>query len=569
MDLLRVDVSTLTARREPMPEAYARWGGRGLTAAVLTQEVPPTCDPLGPLNKLILAPGLLAGRGISSAGRISIGAKSPLTGGIKESNAGGNAASNLVRLGLGAIIIEGRPEPGRLHLLRIGAQACEFQPADEYRGLGNYALAKALLARFGRNHTLVLLGPAGEMRLTAAGITLTDVDGNPGRLAARGGLGAVMGAKGLKAILLEEMRDKAAPASNPEALKDAVRQYTNGLRDDYYTSTVFPEIGTPYMVAPMEKLGALPTRNFSAGSFEDLSELEGQAVRQIILRRGGQGKATHACMSGCVVRCSNIVPDADGRAIVAPIEYESMVLLGPNLGIGSLDAVARFNYRCNDLGVDTVDVGGAIGVAMEAGQLAFGDVEGVLKILDEIERGTVLGRVIGNGTATAGRVFGVARTPVVKGQCLAAYDPRSIKGLGVTYATSPMGADHTAGHSADFPVNHHSPEGKMELSRLAQTTAAAWDTLGLCSFVTGATAPKISVVVDMLRSLDGRDYPDNYVAQLGQAVLLMERAFNRAAGFTPADDRLPEYFKTEALPPFNVVFDVSDEDLDKLFDFSQ
>lgn len=569
MDLLRVDMSTPAARREPMPEAYARWGGRGLTAAVLTQEVPPTCDPLGPLNKLVLAPGLLAGRGISSAGRLSIGAKSPLTGGIKESNAGGNAASNLMRLGLGALVIEGRPEAGRLYLLCIRAAACEFQAADEYRGLGTYALAEALLARFGRNHTLVLLGPAGEMRLTAAGITLTDVDGNPGRLAARGGLGAVMGAKGLKAIVIEEARDRAAPASQPEALKDAIRQYTLGLRNDYYTSTVFPELGTPYMVAPMEKLGALPTRNFSAGSFEDLSELEGQAVRQIILRRGGQGKTTHACMSGCVVRCSNVVPDADGRTLVAPIEYESMVLLGPNLGIGSLDAVARFNYRCNDLGVDTVDVGGAIGVAMEAGQLAFGDSDGVLKLLDELEQGSVLGRVIGHGTATAGRVFGVLRTPVVKGQCIAAYDPRSIKGLGVTYATSPMGADHTAGHTADFPVNHHSAEGKVELSRQAQITAAAWDTLGLCSFVTGATAPRIPVVVDMLRSLDGRDYPDNYLMQVGQAVLEMERAFNRTAGFTPAHDRLPAYFQTEPLPPFNVVFDVSDEDLDKLFDFSQ
>jgi aldehyde:ferredoxin oxidoreductase len=163
--------------------------------------------------------------------------------------------------------------------------------------------------------------------------------------------------------------------------------------------------------------------------------------------------------------------------------------------------------------------------------------------------------VIGHGTATAGRVFGVERTPVVKGQCIAGYDPRSIKGLGVTYATSPMGADHTAGHSADFPVDHHSPEGKVELSRQTQVTAAAWDTLGLCSFVTGATAPQMHVVVDMLRALDGKDYPDNYVAQLGQAVLQMERAFNQVAGFTPAQDRL--------------IFDVRDEDLDKLFDFSQ
>jgi aldehyde:ferredoxin oxidoreductase len=568
MELLRVNMARLTAEREPMPHAYARWGGRGLTAAILTREVLPTCDPLGPHNKLILAPGLLAGRGISSAGRISIGAKSPLTGGIKESNAGGNAAGCLVRLGLGAVVVEGQPEPGRLYLLHIGADGCQFHSADEYRGLGNYALAETLQARFGRKHTLVLLGPAGEMRLTAAGLTLTDVDGNPGRLAARGGLGAVMGGKGLKAILIEETSGKVPAARDPAALKDAVHRYTTSLREDYYTATLFPDIGTPYMIAPMQKLGALPTRNFRAGSFDGLAELEGQAVRETILRRGGQGKTTHACMSGCVVRCSNVVPDAEGRTIVAPIEYESMVMLGPNLGVGSLDEVARFNYRCNDLGVDTVDVGGAIGVAMEAGQLPFGDAGGVAKLLDEIARGTALGRVIGHGTAAAGRVFGVARTPVVKGQCIAAYDPRGVKGLGVTYATSPMGADHTAGHTADFPVDHHSPEGKVELSRQAQITAAVWDTLGLCSFVTGATAPQMTVVVDMLRSLDGHDYADTYLSQLGQAVLQMERAFNQAAGFTSAHDRLPEYFKTEALPPFNVVFDVRDEDLDKLFNFT-
>ncbi|MFQ5610549.1 MAG: aldehyde ferredoxin oxidoreductase C-terminal domain-containing protein [Anaerolineae bacterium] len=567
--LLRLNMARLTAQPEPLSEDYARWGGRGLTAAILNREVPPACDPLGRSNKLILAPGLLAARGAqaSSAGRISIGAKSPLTGGIKESNAGGNAAGNLVRLGLRAVIIEGKPEPERLYLVRIGAEGCEFLPADEYRGLGNYALAEKLLARFGARNTLVLLGPAGEMRLKAAGIALTDRDGNPGRLAARGGLGAVMGSKGLKAIVIEETSKKAPPAANPESLKQAIRRYTTGLREDYYTSTVFPEIGTPYMVAPMQKLGGLPTRNFRAGAFEDLSELDGQAVRETIRRRGGAGKTTHACMSGCVLRCSNVVPDAGGGAIVAPIEYESMVMLGPNLGIGSLDAVARFNRRCNDLGLDAVDVGGAIGVAMDAGQLAFGDVEGVFGLLDEIERGSVSGRVIGHGAATAGSVFGLARTPVVKGQCIAAYDPRAVKGLGVTYATSPMGADHTAGHTADFPVDHHSPEGKAELSRRAQITAAAWDTLGLCSFVTGATAPQMEVVVEMLRALAGGEFPADYVSQLGCDVLQMERDFNRAAGFTPAHDRLPEFFKTEALPPFNLVFDVSDQDLDSVFNW--
>jgi aldehyde:ferredoxin oxidoreductase len=568
VDLLRVHMAQRKAQREAMPPEYARWGGRGLTAAMLTQEVPPACDPLGPFNKLVFAPGLLAGRGVSSAGRISIGAKSPLTGGIKESNAGGNAAWNLVKLGLGAIVVDEQAEAGQLFILQISPESCQLLPADELQGLGVYALAKALQKRFGRKNALILVGQGGEMRLLAAGIALTDRDGTPGRLAARGGLGAVLGSKGLKAIVIEDARGEASPPSDPAALKEAIRRYVANLREDYYTSEVFPEVGTPYMVAPMQKLGGLPTRNFSAGNFEDLSELEGNAVRNTILQRGGAGKTTHACMTGCVVRCSNVIPDENGHPLVAPIEYESMIMLGPNLGIASLDAVAAFNRRCNDLGIDTVDVGGAIGVAMQAGVLEFGDIEGVFHLLDQIEHGTELGKMIGSGAATTGHTLGVTRTPVVKGQCIAAYDPRAIKGLGVTYATSPMGADHTAGHTADFPVNHRSPAGQVELSRQVQITAAAWDTLGLCSFVTGAIAPTMHLLVEMLRAIDGSDYPEDYISRLGQDVLKMERAFNQSAGFTSADDRLPDYFKKEELPPFNVVFDVNDEDLDRIFKFT-
>ncbi|MBW8012738.1 MAG: aldehyde ferredoxin oxidoreductase [Chloroflexi bacterium] len=566
MNLLRANMDRLSIEREPLPDAYLSLGGRGLCAAIMTEEVPPDCQPLGAENKLIFAPGLLAGRGISSAGRISVGAKSPLTNGIKESNAGGNAAGNLARLGVKALVIEDQPESNKLYILHISREQNELLPGEEYKGLGSFDLAEKLAKRFGKKNTFVILGPAGEMKLKAAGIALTDRDGRPGRLAARGGLGAVMGSKGLKAIVIEETSEKAPQAADSDKLKTAIRRYVKGLQEDYYTSKLFPEIGTPYMIQPMQILGALPSRNFSTGTFEDLSELDGEAVRDIIQQRGGEGMTTHACMTGCVVRCSNVIPDSDGKTIVAPIEYESMALLGPNLGIGSLDAVARFNQRCNDLGLDTVDIGGAIGVAMEAGRLSFGDVEAVMEIFDQIELGADFGRLIGNGTAATGAELGVRRTPVVKGQCVAGYDPRAVKGLGVTYATSPMGADHTAGHTADFPVDHHSPEGKAELSRQSQITAAVWDTLGLCSFVTGATAPQMDVVVEMLRAIEGEAIPDDYISEIGQRVIQMELDFNQAVGFTSADDRLPEFFKTEALPPFDLVFDISDQELDSVFE---
>jgi aldehyde:ferredoxin oxidoreductase len=231
-----------------------------------------------------------------------------------------------------------------------------------------------------------------------------------------------------------------------------------------------------------------------------------------------------------------------------------------------LDEAAHLNYLCNDYGIDTMETGVTLGVAMESGLLAFGDYPGAVSLLGEIAQGTVLGRVIGQGAAIAGRVLGVERVPAVKGQGISAYDPRAVKGLGVTYATSPMGADHTAGFTFYAKVDHHSPDGQVETSRAAQLIRTAMDATGMCAFVTSAIGGKPEVLCDLINAVYGTAHEPGFLMDLAKAVLRMERAFNLGAGFTRSDDRLPDFMRTEQLPPYGLVFDVPQEDLEHLFD---
>jgi aldehyde:ferredoxin oxidoreductase len=272
-------------------------------------------------------------------------------------------------------------------------------------------------------------------------------------------------------------------------------------------------------------------------------------------------------MAGCVIRCSNCFANAKGEKIVSPVEYETIGLLGSNLGIDDLDAIARMNWELNDLGLDSIEIGAALGVAAEAGLMTFGDSDRAMELIQEIREGTPLGRVLGNGVVTTGRVLGVGRVPAVKGQAPSAYDPRAIKGTGVTYATSPQGADHTAGLTIRAAVNHLDPESQIETSRNAQINAAGYDTLGVCAFGGFGFAQAPGAIRDLLKGRYGWDVGDDILQQLGKETLSLEREFNRAAGFTPVDDRLPEWMTIEPLPPHNSVFDIPGEELDAVFNW--
>jgi len=559
----RANVHDHTVTTEALPESWQRLGGRGLSARILLDEIPATCHPLGPRSKLLFTPGLLVGHMLSSCDRLSVGCKSPLTDGVKESNAGGTTALKLVRLGIKALIIEGAPAGERWWVLHLSKAGGRFEPADDLAGLGVYAAAERLLARYGPKVAVSLIGLAGEMGLSAAGIQNLDKDRSPTRIAGRGGAGAVMGAKRLKAIVVDDTGGEPPPIIDPQLYRDAARRFTQALMAHPQTKT-YADYGTAAMVQMCNGFGGLPTRNFSAGQFEDAVAISGETLRDLIIARGGDGDPTHACMPGCTIRCSNVFPDASGRQIVSPLEYETIGLVGSNLGINNLDAIGRINRELDDLGIDSIEIGAALGVAAEAGLMAFGDDERALALIDEIRRGTPLGRILGHGAAITGKVFGVLRVPVVKKQAISAYDPRAIKGTGVTYATSPQGADHTAGLTIRARIDHLKPEGQAALSRTAQVNMAGYDTLGACIFASFGFAAAPGAVRDLLRARYGWDLGEEALQVLGRQTLSLEHQFNRAAGFTRAADRLPEWMTTEPLPPTGAVFDVPEAELDAL-----
>jgi aldehyde:ferredoxin oxidoreductase len=563
----RVNVREQTLKLEPVPDSWKRLGGRGLLARVLLDEVDAKCDPLGPGNKLIFAPGLLVGHMLSSNDRISVGGKSPLTGGIKESNAGGRTGLHMTHMGIHALIIEDQPKEDGLWILHLSLNGAKWEKADDLAGLGVYATAPSLIKRYGDKVAIAMIGPGGEMKLKAAGIQNLDKDRVPSRIAARGGLGAVMGSKGLKAIVFDNAGGQKPPIVDPEAFKIAQKDYTKAVME-HPQSITYRDYSTAAIAAMCNAFAALTVKNFSRGTFERAENIGGDALREFTLTRGKPSDPSHACMAGCTIKCSNIFGGEDGKIIVSPLEYETIGLMGVNLEIDSLDSIGRLNWQVNDLGLDSIEIGGALGVAAEAGLMKWGDEEGALKLIDEIRRGTELGHILGNGAVSVGKAYNIERVPAVKGQSMSGYEPRSIKGTGVTYATTPQGADHTAGLTIRAKVNHLDPNIQKDPSLTAQLNMAGYDTIGACIFAGfGYASTPDYVIKRLLKARYGwDDLPDNVLQALGKETIKMEREFNRRAGFTAKDDRLPEWMTKEAIPENGAVFDVSEEVLDHIFD---
>lgn len=561
----RVNVRAQTLTREAVPASWERLGGRGLLGRILLDEMDPTCEPLGPNNKLVFAPGLLVGHMLSASDRLSAGAKSPLTGGFRESNCGGSTGLHMTNLAIKALILEDMPSESGFWLLHLSVSGAKWEKADTLVGQGAYEVASKLLARYGNKVAISLIGQGGEYKLATAGIQNLDKERVPARINARGGLGAVMGSKGLKAIVWDDAGGQKPPIADPELFKKARKAYTQAVLDHPQSHT-YRDYGTAANVLLCDALGALPTRNFSVGSFEQAEAVSGEHIRDLLLQRGGESDPSHACMAGCTIRCSNVFGGEDGKAIVSPLEYETIGLLGPNLGIGDLDVIARLNRQINDMGLDTIEVGAAIGVACEAGLMEWGDGDRAMELLDEIRRNTPLGRILGAGSVITGRVLGMERVPAAKGMAMSAYDPRAIKGTGVTFATSTQGGDHTSGLTLRAKIDHLDPKGQVEVSRAAQINVAGYDTLGVCLMAGYGYSAAPGVVRDLLNSRYGWNLGDDALQVLGKETIKLEREFNRRAGFTKAHDRLPEFFTREALPPRDAVFDVSTEEMDRIFD---
>ncbi|WP_224981537.1 aldehyde ferredoxin oxidoreductase family protein [Geomonas agri] len=573
--IFRVNMTDLTTKIEEVPAAWAGLGGRGLTSTIVAAEVPPTCHALSADNKLVFAPGLLTGTAAANSGRLSAGAKSPLTGGIKESNAGGTAAQMLAKLGIKAIIIEGAPKTGAWYNLAVGVNGVTINEEKELLGLGNFAVIDAVEARLGKKTGVLTIGPAGELKMTAANISVKDPDSKI-RSHGRGGLGAVMGSKQIKFISIDGEGAKPVTIADPEKFKTAARAFSKALLDHPVSGEGLPTYGTNVLVNILNEAGGLPTKNFTTGQFEGHDKISGETMHDTIVARGGKPK--HGCHAGCIIQCSQVYHDKDGKYVTSGFEYETIWGLGADCCIDNLDDIARADNLMDDIGIDSIETAVMFGVAMEAGILKWGDSKEMLRLLtDEIAKGTALGRVLGGGAGSVGRTYGVTRVPVVKNQGIPAYDPRSVKGIGITYATSTMGADHTSGYTIATNilnvggyVDPLKKDGQVELSRALQIATAAVDSTGMCIFVAfpALDIPEcLPALIDMINARFGIALTGDDVTNLGKYILKTEREFNQKAGLTNVHDRLPDFFKTEPVAPHNAVWDFTDEEIDEFWNF--
>lgn len=575
MKLIRVNMTDQTVNIEETPAEYQMLGGRGLTSVMINNEVPAESNALGPQNKLIFAPGFLTGTPLINTSRLSVGAKSPLTGGIKESNVGGTAAYALARLGITALVIEGQAPSDQYYTLAIDADGTvEWVDARDLKGMRTYALVERLTGARDEECSITCIGPAGDMQLSSASVQTTDLDGRPCRAAGRGGLGAVMGSKGLKALIVSRKGKTPAPLAEPDAFKTCSSAYAKAVKSDEFSGEILPELGTASLVEAINGAGAFPTRNAREGQFDGVEKISGETMAKVIKERGG--KTTHKGCAQCIIDCSNEFVDPKGRYVTSSLEYETIWAMGGMIGNDDLDTIARLDFLCDDIGIDTMNTGVAVAVAMDAGYQSFGDGAAAIELVEEVAKGTEIGKIIGSGPDAVGRHFGHDRVPTVKGQSIAAYDPRAIQGMAVTYATSPMGADHTAGwvvdqNLEDFggTINPLGAEGQVEASRDTQIHMAAVDTVGICDFAQSGLAAEggMDNVFKMIRAKSGQPFTEADWTALGLRVLKAERAFNRKAGFTNEADRLPAMFYNEPLPPHNAVVMVSNEEMDTTFDF--
>ena len=543
--MIRVDMTHQTATVEDFPEAWQLLGGRALSARILVEECDPGCDPLGPGNVLVLAPGVLSGTAAPTSGRMSVGGKSPLTGGIKEANAGGDPAQDLMKLGYRCVVVTGQPaDAGRRYGLEVTRDGVRVVAADDCKGMWNYTLIDHLATKYSKTASFVSIGPAGEMRLAGASVACTDGDARrPARHAARGGLGAVMGSKGLKYVMVDAQKAPVRRPADAKAFYPLCKSYTK----DYLDGPQMFKTGTSSVVPIANMLNTFPYRNRTEGQSPDAKTLDGARIVESFAERGG---GMHNCMTGCIVQCSNVVHDKDGNYKTSALEFETLTMLGANCGIASWEDVADLDRLCDEVGLDTIETGAAIAVYMDSGGMEFGDAEGAKGILKEIAEGTELGRAIGNGALSIGRKRGHKRIPVVKGQAIPAWDPRPLKATGVTYATSPMGADHTAG----LIVNPGLPPDQYAVaSQEAQLINAVCDSSGFCQFL----QPRIPEIAKFYSLLYGHEVSREQVADIGWQCLQDEWRFNAGAGFTEKDDDLPACMKEEGVGPGHAMkFDV-------------
>jgi aldehyde:ferredoxin oxidoreductase len=487
-----------------------------------------------------------------------------------------------------ALVLEGQPaKNGKYWGLLItydrdnARPKIDFFDATEFTGKPLMEVFPKIYEKFGPRAwdkvSIAGIGMAGEHSYANSGLVFNDESKRATRYAGRGGLGAVLASKGVKFIVTNRLYAPGAEIVDKSLFDEGRKKMTEALQTHDITKPKggLNTYGTAVLINIMNEAGGLPTRNFSSGRFEAAANIAGEAIFEGNKKRLGKELYNHACSPGCIVQCSNTWFSEDGKEIASCVEYESDWALGADCGIDSLDDIAEMVRLCNEYGLDTIETGTTIGVAMEAGVIPFGDGKGAINLIHEMGKGTPLGRILGTGTEGTGKAYGVTHVPTVKGQSMPAYEPRAVRGIGITYATTTMGADHTAGYTiapeilgVSGKVDPLSNEGKAALSRNFQKATAFIDSSGHCLFIAFAIldiASGFQGMIDECNGVFGTKWTADDIDAYGANVLKKERAFNEAAGLGKLADRMPEFMRTEPLPPHNQVFDIPDEALDSVF----
>jgi len=544
---LHVDLGQRAVTTETLEgEALAR-AGRYHIVKTLLERGATDVDPLSPNNPLIFSAGPFAGTNFSNANRLSVGCRSPMTGGVKESNAGGTMAFAFGQLEIAGMTLNGAADDWVV--IRIPKEGdITFEAADDILGLGVFDAAAKLRERYGEKAALGICSPVAEYGGLIGGIAFTDPEGRPVRIAARGGVGAVMASKKVKAIVCDQ--HKMPTFHDRKKVMGAVRTYGNMISEDPAAQNMGRN-GTALVADITNLTGGLPVNNFSNGQLVDPSEgvlkMGGDFIRERNVERGGD--PTHACMPGCMIRCSNIYADENGDELVSPLEYETIGLLGTNCGLTEPDDLARLNAVANDLAIDTIETGATIAILMDHGEAAYGDLAFMTQALEDIRDGNERGKLLAEGTAKVGAHFGIARVPIIKGQAISAYDPRVIEVTGISMMVTAQGADHTVGNLPAQDCKGLTTAEIVDLSMGVQINCAAWDSLGLCVFGRSVSNVNHPLIIEALDNALGTQLPEDFLITLGRETLAMEDEFTRAVGFTEEDDELPSFFYDEELPP--------------------
>ena len=549
--LLRINLTSGQASEEAIsPHLLKQFvGGKGLGAWFLLQEVPARCDPLGVENKLFLVPGVLTGTPAPGASKYFALTKSPLTGIFLDSNAGGHFGAELKATGHALVVIEGKaPSPTWIY---IENEQVRFMPADDLWGKGVYETETAMRQHLGDPRVrCAAIGPAGENLVRFACIA-----NDYSRHLGRGGAGAVMGSKNLKGIAVRGWR--GVKVAHPERFEQAAAAALARVMQNGW-AILKRRWGTPEAVEVMNENGMWPVNNFNGTVFARATEVNHEAFDRGLVKR-------LAC-AACPVSCSKGYRDETytGGEMEGP-EYETISLLGANLGIADPQAIAAANYLCNDYGLDTISTGATIGLVVDGlrkgalNKQALGlpddktDAELAQLLITLIARREGCGALLAEGSRAVARGLSLGDTaPQVKGMEFPAYDPRASYGIALAYQTSDRGACHLrtwpVGRelSGELPPRN-SIEGKPEFVKRQQDEKAAQECLGVCQFPYGIGLLG-NELIDLLNAAVGTDYDVDGFRAVGERIWNLSRLFNLREGLGRVDDFLPQKFSTQPLP---------------------